>query len=225
MKTGEGYYLCKQVCEQTGHAEINALLAAGEKAKGARMVITDHTYACEPCKTAAERAGLLSIEFGALPTQFETRATADELEACHQRMQAEAKSEAEEMPFPGTYPQALRQLAERLEEKCGYPTVCMLNNAADDLQRKYEQTSMALGVGDGNGSLFVYGNHDAIKAVQRRVLRSTIPDISTLRNAFRTLESGNGKYSMILKFKNLDDLDRAVKQFQELDAAADRDGE
>lgn len=63
MPTGVGYHLCKEVCQQPGHAEINALILAGEDAMGGRMVISGHTYACESCQGAARRAGVVKIEF------------------------------------------------------------------------------------------------------------------------------------------------------------------
>jgi len=71
MKTGEGYHLCVQVCKQTGHAEINALKAAGPAARGAVMYVEGHTYACEPCQLAALDAGIRFIVLGAPPAQGE----------------------------------------------------------------------------------------------------------------------------------------------------------
>ena len=71
MKTGEGYHLCAQVCQQTGHAEINALKAAGPAARGATMYIEGHTYACEPCLVAMREAGVLRYTFGAPPAHTE----------------------------------------------------------------------------------------------------------------------------------------------------------
>lgn len=66
MKTGEGYHLCKSICHQTNHAEINVLLFAGNKANGATIYLTGHTYACEPCKQAAAKAGA-TIVIGSSP--------------------------------------------------------------------------------------------------------------------------------------------------------------
>lgn len=203
MKTGEGYHLCGEVCQQTDHAEINALRAAGEKARDGVMYIEGHTYACEPCRQAMVKAGLSMYRFIASPAETER---------------------AEELPFPGSYPEALRELAERLKHKHGTITLRMLTTAADELQAQYEKTSSALGVGDGSGSLFVYGSYDAIKAVQRRVLRSKLPHISTLRNAFRTEESGTDGYKLVLRFKGPESLHRAANEFRALDHAVDNDG-
>jgi tRNA(Arg) A34 adenosine deaminase TadA len=67
MKTGEGYELCKSVCNQPAHAEINTLKAAGNKAKGGKLYITGHTYACDSCKQAAKEAGIVEIIIGSAP--------------------------------------------------------------------------------------------------------------------------------------------------------------
>lgn len=64
MPTGVGYSLCRDVCRQTGHAEINALRLAGPKARGSVMYVQGHSYACEPCKRACEAAGVKEIIFG-----------------------------------------------------------------------------------------------------------------------------------------------------------------
>lgn len=63
MPTGVGYELCRSVCHQTGHAEVNALRKAGTHAAGGRMFIEGHFYACDPCKEAMASAGVVSIEF------------------------------------------------------------------------------------------------------------------------------------------------------------------
>lgn len=61
MPTGVGYDLCRDVCQQSGHAEPNAIAAAGEAAWGAYLYLEGHTYACEPCKAAADAAGIVAI--------------------------------------------------------------------------------------------------------------------------------------------------------------------
>ncbi len=65
MATGAGYELCRDVCKQPGHAEINAVKLAGDKARGGVMFIEGHTYACEPCIEAAKKAGIVEIRFEA----------------------------------------------------------------------------------------------------------------------------------------------------------------
>ncbi len=64
MPSGKGYHLCKSVCVQSGHAEINALAAAADKAKGATLVLYGHTYACDHCTAAARAAGIVEIRIG-----------------------------------------------------------------------------------------------------------------------------------------------------------------
>ena len=64
LATGVGYHLCRDVCRQTGHAEVNALQRAGAKARGAILYLEGHTYACEPCKAACEAAGICGSSLG-----------------------------------------------------------------------------------------------------------------------------------------------------------------
>ena len=67
MPSGQGYHLCKEVCFQPRHAEANALLAAGEEARGAYLFLEGHTYACDSCQRLALDAGVRSIIIGAPP--------------------------------------------------------------------------------------------------------------------------------------------------------------
>lgn len=64
FKTGEGYELCLDVCQQTGHAEKNALEAAGKHAQGAVMRIYGHAYACAECTRQARSAGITDLIVG-----------------------------------------------------------------------------------------------------------------------------------------------------------------
>ena len=64
MRTGEGYELCLDICQQTGHAEKNALEAAGRDARGAVMRIYGHTYACAECKRQAQQHGIADLVVG-----------------------------------------------------------------------------------------------------------------------------------------------------------------
>lgn len=56
MATGVGYELCKQVCNQRGHAETEALRLAGEDAIGATVYIVGHRIICEGCIEAMNNA-------------------------------------------------------------------------------------------------------------------------------------------------------------------------
>lgn len=57
---GEGYEKCKSICQQSGHAEIQALKAAGEFATGSIVVIKGHHYICNDCGIAMKNAGIKS---------------------------------------------------------------------------------------------------------------------------------------------------------------------
>ncbi len=67
MKSGEGYDLCRDICGQIGHAEVIALMIAGDEARGSTLYIEGHTYACDSCKKAADIAGITSIIIGSPP--------------------------------------------------------------------------------------------------------------------------------------------------------------
>lgn len=64
LPTGVGYELCKSVCAQTAHAEVNAVRLAGKEAIGATLYLEGHTYACDPCKATAASAGIVEIIIG-----------------------------------------------------------------------------------------------------------------------------------------------------------------
>lgn len=59
---GEGYEKCGTICQQSGHAEIEALKAAGAHAKGADAVLTGHYWVCQSCGAALQAAGVYSIK-------------------------------------------------------------------------------------------------------------------------------------------------------------------
>lgn len=78
MPTGMGYELCRDICQQPAHAEVNALIAAidagalvSKMLMGADVYIEGHTYACGPCKGALQGVGISSIIFGAPPAKFD----------------------------------------------------------------------------------------------------------------------------------------------------------
>lgn len=58
---GEGYEKCQSVCQQAGHAEIEAVRKAGDHAKGATAELWGHYWMCEPCGRALREAGIISI--------------------------------------------------------------------------------------------------------------------------------------------------------------------
>jgi deoxycytidylate deaminase len=67
LPTGVGYELCKTVCNQDGHAEVNAARIAGDVAKGATLYLEGHTYACDNCRKHTFSAGVAEIIIGPPP--------------------------------------------------------------------------------------------------------------------------------------------------------------
>lgn len=57
---GEGYEKCVSVCRTRGHAEMAALLAAGDDACGGVMIVNYH-YCCPDCTRACDAAGVQLI--------------------------------------------------------------------------------------------------------------------------------------------------------------------
>lgn len=60
-KTGEGYELCKSVCDQNEHAEVTAIQnaqKAGVNIVGATLYLTGHTYFCDNCTNNMRKAGI-----------------------------------------------------------------------------------------------------------------------------------------------------------------------
>lgn len=64
LPTGVGYELCKSVCNQGNHAEVNAILMAGTKANGSTIYLNGHSYACDSCKQFADAHGVKEIIIG-----------------------------------------------------------------------------------------------------------------------------------------------------------------
>jgi hypothetical protein len=58
---GEGYEKCKSICQQAGHAEVEAIRAAGPKARDGTAILEGHYWMCEPCGRALSEAGVTSI--------------------------------------------------------------------------------------------------------------------------------------------------------------------
>lgn len=61
---GEDYTKCRTICDQVGHAEVVAVMNAGEKARGAKAFLEGHTYACMNCQHALFGAGVESLSLG-----------------------------------------------------------------------------------------------------------------------------------------------------------------
>ena len=57
MPHGVGYHLCRDVCGQEAHAEVNAIRAAGMDAAGSVIYVSGHHRACDACRNAAGLIG------------------------------------------------------------------------------------------------------------------------------------------------------------------------
>lgn len=56
---GEGYPKCKTVCNQTGHAETQAIAAAqGASLTGAVAYVSHPSYVCQHCQDSLQAAGI-----------------------------------------------------------------------------------------------------------------------------------------------------------------------
>lgn len=58
---GEGYEKCQSICQQSGHAEAEAVKLAGDSAKGSSAQLFGHYWICEPCGRALRDAGVASV--------------------------------------------------------------------------------------------------------------------------------------------------------------------
>lgn len=85
MPSGEGYHLCREVCRQKGHAEVRAILAAGEDAIGATIYLQGHVAACPSCRAFAETARVKEIIVAPPPLSLELYAVDAELTAMLER--------------------------------------------------------------------------------------------------------------------------------------------
>ena len=60
-KTGEGYHLCKEVCNQGSHAEVDAILQAQKQnlsISGGTLYLVNHYYCCDSCIKSMKEAKL-----------------------------------------------------------------------------------------------------------------------------------------------------------------------
>lgn len=56
--SGEGYGKCRDVCRQPRHAEVAAVLAAGDDAVLGEMVVTGHWQQCVDCRLVTDMLGI-----------------------------------------------------------------------------------------------------------------------------------------------------------------------
>lgn len=62
---GEGYEKCRDICQQHGHAEIEAVQHAercGISLVGATATVFGHYWICEPCGRALREAGVKTVK-------------------------------------------------------------------------------------------------------------------------------------------------------------------
>lgn len=74
MPTGVGWELCKSVCDQPAHAEVNACRLAGIAAVGGRLYLEGHSYVCDDCRRIANEHGISEIIIGTPPKTTEEAA-------------------------------------------------------------------------------------------------------------------------------------------------------
>lgn len=63
-KRGEGWHLCKDICQQPAHAEINAIREANRRGydlKGATLFLQGHNYICDDCAKCIEGYGVAEV--------------------------------------------------------------------------------------------------------------------------------------------------------------------
>lgn len=72
LPTGVGYGLCKDLCKQKHHAELDALHKAGAHAKGAELYLTGHSYICKGCLKNLQKSGVSSVHIGDIPANILT---------------------------------------------------------------------------------------------------------------------------------------------------------
>ena len=63
MLTGQGYAMCKKICQQEHHAEVGLIKAVGGDLCGADIYILGHYYACDDCLVALTKANCGRISF------------------------------------------------------------------------------------------------------------------------------------------------------------------
>ena len=61
LPTGEGYEMCKDICGQSHHAEVDACMNAGDGARGGTLYLIGHTYCCDDCKRVMDSYGIEKV--------------------------------------------------------------------------------------------------------------------------------------------------------------------
>ncbi len=58
---GEGWEMCRDICGQRHHAEVDALEQAGDEARGGTVYLVGHKVACPDCAAALDKAGVTLV--------------------------------------------------------------------------------------------------------------------------------------------------------------------
>lgn len=78
LPSGVGYELCKEICEQDAHAEVNACKKAGINAKGGILYLIGHTYSCKNCQKIMKQFGIKKLIIGKYPNNLKKKEYFDE---------------------------------------------------------------------------------------------------------------------------------------------------
>ena len=61
LPSGEGYEMCKEICEQPCHAEVEACESAGKKARDGTLYLIGHTFCCDNCMKVMKKHGIKEV--------------------------------------------------------------------------------------------------------------------------------------------------------------------
>lgn len=73
LPTGVGYELCRVICRQNAHAEVDACFQAGFNARGGTLYLLGHTYCCEDCTKVMNDFGITNVIIGDIPESFKSK--------------------------------------------------------------------------------------------------------------------------------------------------------
>jgi deoxycytidylate deaminase len=62
--SGEGYHMCKDICNQIAHAEVDAInnsINSEISIYGATLTLVGHTYCCENCTNTMKKHGIETV--------------------------------------------------------------------------------------------------------------------------------------------------------------------
>jgi len=78
LTTGSGYLLCRKICMQRHHAEVDCCRKAGRKnTEGNTMYLIGHHYCCDKCKEVIKRYGIKKVIINKLPPTWNLNPSMD----------------------------------------------------------------------------------------------------------------------------------------------------